>query len=136
MAASIRKTTLTNAKKRTSTEKKGKTPNKGQEKRCVDNFRDLGLSEVVTPLGYIDLLTPKYIVEFKIYTRSKDALGQILCYSNFVSPKRQMLIVLFGKGLSTWKGYAAFEKICAMHNVAVYKLSHTSKYAALRLLLT
>lgn len=132
---SINKQILTNAGLKTKRIKKSKTPNKGQEKRCVDNFRHLGISEVITPLGYIDLMTTDYIIEFKIYTKAKDALGQILCYDHFIFPKRKLLIVLFGKGLSTWKAYTVFEKLCAVYNVEVFKLSHVAKYAQLKLLI-
>lgn len=125
---------LKNARRRTlnKSKKKVKKPNKGQEKRCVDNFRHLGLSEVETPLGYIDLLTKDYLVEFKIYTRAKDALGQVLCYDNFIFPKRKKMIVLFGKGLHSWKGYSSFERVCALYNVEVYKLSSNHRYAPLK----
>lgn len=124
-----------NVKAKLKRKRKPRTPNKGQEKRCVDNFRELGQSEVSTPLGYIDLLTKDYIVEFKIYTKAKDALGQILCYSNFIRPKKKLLIVLFGKGLSSWKAYDVFVRVCSIYNVEVFKLSHNLKYAELKLLL-
>lgn len=129
---SIKKQLLNNASKSTKRVKKPKTPNKGQEKRCVDNFRHLGISEVFTPLGYIDLMTSEYVLEFKIYTKAKDALGQILCYQHFTTPKRKMLIVLFGKGLSSWKAYPIFEKLCALYNVEVFKLSNVSAYSILK----
>jgi hypothetical protein len=132
---SINKQILTNAGLKAKRIKKYKAPNKGQEKRCVDNFRYLGISEVSTPLGYIDLMTTNYIIEFKIYTKAKDALGQILCYDHFIYPKRKLLIVLFGKGLSTWKAYVVFEKLCSLYNVQVFKLSHVSKYAELKTLI-
>lgn len=125
-----------NINARIKRKKKPKAPNKGQEKRCVDNFRELGQSEVLTPLGYIDLLTNDYIVEFKIYTKAKDALGQILCYSNFIRPQKKLLIVLFGKGLTTWKAYDVFVRVCLKYDVEVFKLSHNFKYAELKLLLS
>ncbi len=133
MPTSPRKQILSNAKRRSSnkSKKKNRAPNKGQEKRCVDNFRHLGESEVETPLGYIDLLTKDIIVEFKIYTRAKDALGQVLCYNNFVKRPR-MLIVLFGKGLATWNGYTVFERVCAKYNVEVFKLSNNYRYTDLK----
>jgi hypothetical protein len=127
-----RKQILYNASKRAKRTKKNKTPNKGQEKNCVDNFRHLGLSEIETPLGYIDLLTDEYLVEFKIYTGAKSALGQVLAYSHFIKPKRKLLIVLFGKGLSSWKAYDVFERVCATLEVEVFKLSHSSKYVDLK----
>jgi len=130
---SPRQQLLANALIKAKKPRKIKTPNKGQEKQCVDNFRHLGKSEVKTPLGYIDLVTQKYIVEFKIYTNAKEALGQILCYSYFFNPPKKLLIVLFGKGLSTWKGYDVFEKICCLYDVEVFKLSHNLKYTELKI---
>lgn len=131
---SVRLQELANAASRIKRKpkKKKKAPNKGQEKRCVDNFRHLGQSEVETPLGYIDLLTKDYIIEFKIYTRAKDALGQVLCYDHFIRGNKKKLIVLFGKGLSTWKGYAAFERVCAIYDVEVFKLSSNHVYKKLK----
>lgn len=129
---SVRKQILKNADVRSKRKKKKKSPNKGQEKNCVDNFRHLGQSEVETPLGYIDLLTKEYLIEFKVYTGAKAALGQILCYSHFIRPKRKLMIVLFGRGLSSWKAYDTFERVCAIFDVEVYKLSHSNKYAALK----
>lgn len=133
---SVRSSLAKNTNARLNRKKKAKAPNKGQEKRCVDHFRMLGQSEVFTPLGYIDLLTSEYIVEFKIYSKAKDALGQILCYSNFIRPRKKLLIVLFGKGLSTWKAYDLFVKVCLLYNVEVFKLSHNLKYSELKLYLT
>lgn len=130
----IRLVELANAANRVKRKPKRKkrTPNKGQEKRCVDNFRHLGQSEVETPLGYIDLLTDEYIIEFKIYSRAKDALGQIICYDHFIRGNKKKLIVLFGKGLSSWKGYTAFERVCALHDVEVFKLSSNYVYKKLK----
>lgn len=125
-----------NINARLKRKKKPRAPNKGQEKRCVDNFRDLGESEVFTPLGYIDLMTNDYLVEFKIYTNAKDALGQILCYSHFIKTPRKLLIVLFGKGLSSWKAYDVFERVCSLYNVEVFKLSNNYKYSDLKKLLS
>lgn len=127
---------MKNAKRRTKykSKKKAKKPNKGQEKRCVDNFRHLGKSEVETPLGYIDLLTDEYIIEFKHYTGAKAALGQVLAYSEFVKRKKKM-VVLFGKGLGSWKAYKTFERVCAKFDVEVYKLSASCHYAPLKTLL-
>ena len=131
----LRKQSLKNAKKRATRKKKAKRPNKGQEKNCVDNFRHLGVSEVSTPLGNIDLLTDEWLVEFKVYTSAKGALGQVLCYNEFINPRRKLMVVLFGKGLSSWKGYSAFERVCALYDVTVFKLSHSSKYKDLKKLL-
>lgn len=129
---SLRKQALKNASVCSKRKKKKEIPNKGQEKGCVDNFRMLGQSEVPTPLGYIDLLTDDYLVEFKVYTGAKAALGQVLTYSHFIKPKRKLMIVLFGKGLSSWKAYDIFERVCTYFNVEVVKLSHSSKYTALK----
>lgn len=130
----LRKQLLNNAKRRVKnkSKKKVKRPNKGQEKRCVDNFRHLGISELETPLGYVDLVTKEYAIEFKVYTGAKAALGQILCYSHFIKPKRKLMIVLFGKGINSWKGFIPFERVCALYDVEVFKLSHSTKYKGLR----
>ena len=127
-----RKQFLDNAKRRSNRKKKKRKPNKGQEKRCVDHFRHLGVSEKETPLGYVDLITKDYLIEFKIYTSAKAALGQVLCYSHFIRPKKKLLIVLFGKGLSTWKGYTSFERVCALYDVEVFKLSYNGRYKELK----
>ena len=83
---------LKTAKRRVKrkTKKKGHRPNKGQERRVVNYFRHLGESEVETPLGRIDLLTDNFIIEFKVYTNAKDALGQVLAY-NYYKPRKYKL---------------------------------------------
>lgn len=123
---------LKNAKRRlkNKSKKKGRRPNKGQEKRVVDYFRHLGKSEVETPLGRIDLLTDKCIIEFKKYDGAKSALGQVLTYNHFV-PREYKIVVLFGRGLSTWKGYDQFVKVAATFDVHVFKLSASCHYKPL-----
>lgn len=100
------------------------------EHTVVKNFMDCGKVEVETALGRIDLETPYYIVEFKNYKTAKGALGQILIYSHFV--KKKKVIVLFGKGLSTWSKYTLFERLCLKYNVTVYKLCYTRQYKDLK----
>lgn len=131
---SVRTRQLKNAKRRKPRKRK-KRANKGREARCVAHFEHLGETEVPTPIGYIDLLNDEFLVEFKYYSDAKGALGQVLCYSHFKKRPRK-LIVLFGKGLATWKAYEHFERICAIHDVEVFKLSNNMRYAELKKLLT
>ena len=100
------------------------------EHTLVKNFITCGDIEVETPMGRIDLETPKYIVEFKNYKNAKSALGQILIYSHFVN--KEKVIVLFGKGLATWTKYKLFERLCIKYNVTVYKLCYTRQYKELK----
>ena len=133
---SVRTQVLKNAKRRVSRKSKRKVhrPNKGQEKRVVNYFRHLGKSEVKTPLGRIDLLTDKFLLEFKVYGNAKEALGQVLTYSHY-HPRKYKMVVLFGRGLATWKGYNEFVKVAAEYDVHVYKLSASCHYRALLTLL-
>lgn len=130
----MRTRTLKNARRR-KPKKKRKRANRGREARVVSHFIHLGETEVPTPIGYIDLLNEEFLVEFKYYTDAKGALGQVLCYSHF-RPRKRLLIVLFGKGLATWKAYPHFERVCALHDVEVFKLSNNMRYAELKKLLT
>ena len=131
---SIRTRSLKNAKRR-KPKKRKKRPNRGRESRVVSHFEHLGETEVPTPLGYIDLLTKDFLVEFKYYSDAKAALGQVLCYSHF-KPRKRKLIVLFGKGLATWKAYEPFVRVCALYDVEVFKLSNNMLYSQLKKLLT
>ena len=128
---SVRTQMLKNAKRRKGRTKRKKPSNKGREARVVSHFEHLGDTEVPTPIGYIDLLNKDFLVEFKYYTDAKGALGQVLCYSHF-RPRPRRMIVLFGKGLATWKAYEHFERICAIHNVEVFKLSNNYRYKDLK----
>ena len=100
------------------------------EHTVVKNFIECGRTEVETPMGRVDLETPNYIVEFKNYKSAKGALGQVLIYSHFV--KKKKVIVLFGKGLSTWSKYRLFERLCLKYDVVVYKLCYTKQYKDLK----
>lgn len=124
----ILKSKSTTKRKKTKTTARRLTSN--AEHTVVKNFIDCGNVEVETPLGRVDLETPYYIVEFKNYKTAKGALGQILIYSHFI--KKKKLIVLFGKGLSTWSKYPLFERLCIKYNVAVYKLCYVKQYSDLK----
>lgn len=55
-----------------------------------------GEREVWTPVGYIDLLTKRILIEVKNSKNWKAALGQVLVYGQHY-PKRKKRIHLFGK---------------------------------------
>lgn len=55
-----------------------------------------GRTEVVTPVGRIDILTPTLIIEVKRIKQWKSALGQVLAYHHFY-PNHQPHLILFGK---------------------------------------
>lgn len=62
-----------------------------------------GQREVKTPVGIIDVLTDKHIVEVKEAKDYKHAIGQVICYSLY-KPNRQKVIALFGKVSNKLKG--------------------------------
>ena len=58
--------------------------------------------EVHTPVGRIDLLTEKFILEFKRIKKWKDAVGQILVYSCYY-PEKTKVIYLIGSATEKYK---------------------------------
>lgn len=126
----IRNVELANSKKRRNRKKKTRKPKSSRETKIVDYYNELGQREVETPLGFIDLLTDKYLIEFKDFRSAKTALGQVISYSHFIRNKKK-LIVLFGKGLHLWKTYIVFERLCAEYNIEVYKLTSPQRYKEL-----
>jgi hypothetical protein len=54
-----------------------------------------GVREVNTPVGFIDLLTDKQLIETKIANEWKHGVGQLLSYSKFY-PEHQLVLYLFG----------------------------------------
>ena len=60
------------------------------------SVRENGLREVMTPCGYIDVLTQTEVIEVKHYSKWKGAIGQALCYAQ-VYPGRKPRIHLYGK---------------------------------------
>lgn len=55
-----------------------------------------GKCEVKTPVGYIDVLTDKYVYEVKIAKRWKEAVGQVLAYQAHY-PNHKPRLYLYGK---------------------------------------
>ena len=57
--------------------------------------------EYSTPVGYIDLLVAsnsrKLIIEVKEYSGIKHAIGQILCYKEYIPGYTDLLIITFSK---------------------------------------
>ena len=53
-----------------------------------------GVTEVPTQYGFIDILTPKYIVEVKSLPKYKDAIGQLFTYG-LEYPDKQPLLICF-----------------------------------------
>lgn len=54
------------------------------------------VKEVMTDFGRIDILTDKHLIETKFYTGYKEALGQVLSYSDDY-PEHEKIIYLFGR---------------------------------------
>jgi hypothetical protein len=61
-----------------------------------------GKCEVKTPVGYIDVLTDKYVYEVKIAKRWKEAVGQVLTYKAYY-PNHKPRLYLYGKPSITKK---------------------------------
>lgn len=62
------------------------------QKEFVENYG--GLREVLTPVGKIDVLTDKHIIEIKRAKAWKGAVGQLLMYSHYY-PNHQKILYLF-----------------------------------------
>jgi hypothetical protein len=73
-------------------------------------------TEVVTPSGRIDILTPSKIIEVKNVRQYKHAIGQVISYSYYY-PNHQRCIHLFGK--VSLKQRILIEKECQLANVKV-----------------
>ncbi len=55
---------------------------------------------VKTPIGFIDILTDKEIIEVKVWKRYREAIGQLLAYSMYY-PTHQKHLHFFGSRLSS-----------------------------------
>ncbi len=95
---------------------------KVKTKECIESdirdhlHRQLGgLTEVCTPVGFIDLLTETEIIEVKNIKDWKSALGQILTYSAYY-PNHRKRIHLFGETLDKLPD---IESACLPFNVIV-----------------
>lgn len=73
-----------------------------------------GETEVITPVGNIDILTSTQIIEVKTISDWKNALGQVLAYGYFY-PSHEKRIHLFGTAHSRSIGY--IDEICNKYNV-------------------
>jgi hypothetical protein len=51
--------------------------------------------EVETPVGFIDIVSEDKIIEIKEISKWKHAVGQILCYANYIKKTKE--IYLFGE---------------------------------------
>lgn len=72
---------------------KSKNPEKSLQERFVNRF--YGRTEVVTPVGRIDILTDNHIFEIKNVRAWKSAVGQLLMYGHYY-PNHRKVIYLFG----------------------------------------
>lgn len=73
-----------------------------------------GKTQVNTPVGRIDIVTPTEIIELKKAKDWKSALGQIKCYGDFY-PNHKMRIHLFGEMTQTQLNHA--KSICKKENI-------------------
>lgn len=55
-----------------------------------------GLTEIKTPVGWIDVLTDDFIIEGKKASSYKHAIGQLMCYSYYINRPFKG-VALFGK---------------------------------------
>lgn len=94
-------------------------PANGIEKKIRNRLHSQlgGLTEVMTPVGRIDLLTESEIIEVKQIPDWKGALGQVLVYSAFY-PEHQKRIHLFGSQTELEK-LTDVEAACLSFNVLV-----------------
>lgn len=89
-----------------------------KEKEIQMRLKDIlgARTEVKTPVGFIDCLSERDIVEIKQVSKWKHALGQILCYGTFYPTKTKHLY-LFGD--STEEEGTMIKSICSQFNVQV-----------------
>ncbi len=100
------------------------SPNQQIEKKVknalVTHLQKLYGTEVKTEIaietGFLDILTPKEIIEVKSYRNWKGALGQILVYG-LSFPDRKKRIHLFGN--KNRQSVKVIEKTCKKFNVSV-----------------
>ena len=64
--------------------------------------REGGECEVKTPVGYIDVLTPKVLYEVKEVGGWKGALGQVLAYGHYY-PNHKLKLYLYGEASTKQK---------------------------------
>ncbi|MBF2098274.1 MAG: hypothetical protein IGQ88_07865 [Gloeomargaritaceae cyanobacterium C42_A2020_066] len=72
--------------------------------------------EVVVPGGRIDILTPTEVIEVKIASRYRAAIGQVLDYGQYY-PHHRLRIHLFGQ--TTPDQRRAIRKLCQTYKIKV-----------------
>lgn len=87
------------------------------EKDIRDHLHSIlgGFKEVATESGRIDLVTDTEIIEVKNIKGWKEAIGQILVYSEYY-PNHKKRIHVFGKNLRSLKH---IEKVCDRYKISV-----------------
>jgi len=87
-------------------------------------YEENGITEVKTPVGFIDVLTDTKIIEVKKINLWKHALGQVKCYGYYY-PDKQKWIYLFNQRDTECEGGENLESnqdllnICILENVMV-----------------
>lgn len=79
-----------------------------------------GQKEVVTPAGKIDILTPDRVIEIKNVKNWKEAIGQIIVYSDYY-PSHQRVVYFFGTVHTASKDL--IQKHCAKLNIEAIFIS-------------
>ena len=88
-----------------------------------------GAREVETPVGNIDVLTNKELIEVKALKSWKHALGQVLAYSYYY-PKHKKVICLYGAGEA--KLVKVIKTHCKVYGVSVRVLTKEDKPAPMK----
>lgn len=83
------------------------------------------LTEVRTPFGRIDILTPDEIIEVKTIERWREGLGQLKVYED-AYPDRYLHLHLFGKGIKN--SYDQFVFIVKVTKSMGITISHAQNY--------
>jgi hypothetical protein len=84
--------------------------------------RELGAdAEVQTPVGFIDLLTDTKLIEIKVASDWKHAVGQLICYSEFY-PDRDLWLYLFDCDLENQE---LIDTICSKHKIQIRRIVYT-----------
>jgi hypothetical protein len=89
------------------------------------NLKLNGLLEVATPVGKIDILTDKLLIEIKKAKDWKAAIGQLLMYGHYY-PKHQKLLYLFGLPKSFDLELVSY--LCSDFNIDVITNNNTIPY--------
>lgn len=71
-----------------------------------------------TPIGFIDLLTDTKLIEIKVSSDWKHAVGQLICYSEFY-PDRDRWLYLFD---CDSENQELIDTICSKHKIQIRRL--------------